>query len=233
MDDTEVLKIILESAKLYRDNLVDKNLIIISYNAKTKTYNSIETLFLKRNFLHLTGVKLVTKEITELGNRRIGGAVDFYNLCLKNELKITDFIQADDGTTSLKMKVLPLLMTLRGNLMGDFNYSKNRLVTEKIVGNLRGCMGFVKEGAYYLPNTVLQDDIRDVTYQANSIVCIIEKERRENNYELLRYVKVENTKVKKINGEKVIVKPINHIEGICKLDIVNIKVNKMIFSRLI
>lgn len=231
MTGTQVLKIILESAKLYRDNLADKNLIIISYNANTKLYNYIETVFLERNFLHMTGVQIRPEKAGKPYNPDIGGAMKFYELCLLNELKLGDFKQAVDGTTPLKMNVLPQLMKLTGNLMGDFNFTKNRLVTEKLVGNQRGCMGFVKENNYYIPNTVIQDDIRDITYKTNSVVCILIKEKASDKYTHVKYMKKAKATKKKIKGIKVIIPPINHIDGICSLDIVNDKVDKTIFEQ--
>lgn len=114
MTDTQVLKIILKSAKLYRDNLANKNMIIISYDAKSKSYSYIETVFLERNYLHLTGVQIKLEKSGKSYNSEIGGSVDFYNICLNNELKVTDFKQAKDGTTPLKLVVLPQLMSLAG-----------------------------------------------------------------------------------------------------------------------
>lgn len=232
MTNTEVLKIILYSAKLYRDNLVDKNMIIIIYDATTKLYSHIETVFYKRNFLHLTGVQIRSKKGAPAFNPEIGGATDFYELCLINELKITDFKQAFDGTTPLKISVLSQLMTLTGNLLGDFNYTKNLLITEKLVGNIRGCMGFVEEHGYYIPNTLLKDDIRDVTYKTNSVVCILEKLQTEDIYNCLKFYKKGKAKKKKIKGKVIVVPAVNHVDSICQLDIVKDRVDVSIFNFL-
>lgn len=51
----QAIKIIVESAMLYKENFLNKNLLIISQgNDKIYTY---EMRFSKTNFLHLTGVK--------------------------------------------------------------------------------------------------------------------------------------------------------------------------------
>ena len=59
MKEKEILKILKESAIKYKENLKDKNLLII-YKERTEI-KYIEILFLARNFMHLTGVKCKTK----------------------------------------------------------------------------------------------------------------------------------------------------------------------------
>lgn len=228
--DAEVLKIIIESAKIYRDNLVDKNMIFISYNTANQVYDYIETVFHKRNFMHLTGVIIKPDKSLQTSISRIGGSVDFYNLCIKNELKVSDFRQASDGTTPLKISVLPILMKLTGNLMGDFNHSKNYLVTEKLIGNVRGCLGFKRVGSYYIPNTLLQGDIRNLTYKANSVICVLEKSRFDRLYQKVRYIKTARTQKKIISGDEIDIQQVCHIENIKKIDSIMSKVNENIFD---
>lgn len=51
----QAIKIIVESAMLYKENFLNKNLLIIS-QCKDEIY-AYEMRFSKTNFLHLTGVK--------------------------------------------------------------------------------------------------------------------------------------------------------------------------------
>ena len=53
---SEIIKIICESAHKYRENLLNKNIIFIFENRKTKKIDFVETLCTKYNFLHLTGI---------------------------------------------------------------------------------------------------------------------------------------------------------------------------------
>lgn len=55
MNQKEIVKKLKKSAKIYKENLQNTNLLII-YN-KNKKIEYIEILFLARNFMHLTGVR--------------------------------------------------------------------------------------------------------------------------------------------------------------------------------
>ena len=49
-------------------------------------------------------------------------------------------------------------------MVGDFNGCNPKLYTEKLAGGVKACLGFVKtHRAEYVPNTVLNTDIRTVT----------------------------------------------------------------------
>ena len=51
----EILREIIESVKIYNENLLNKNLLFIYKDNKKFSY--IETKFLKSNFYHLTGLE--------------------------------------------------------------------------------------------------------------------------------------------------------------------------------
>ena len=53
----EIIKRICESAKKYKNNLLNKNIIFIFENKKKQKIEYIEVLFLAQNFLHFTGIK--------------------------------------------------------------------------------------------------------------------------------------------------------------------------------
>ena len=61
MNKTEALKIILEAAEYYHKNLENQRLLFIYEKDKKLSY--IESIFISRNFLHLTGVKILNKKI--------------------------------------------------------------------------------------------------------------------------------------------------------------------------
>ncbi len=49
-------------------------------------------------------------------------------------------------------------------MVGDFNGCNPKLYTEKLAGGVKACLGFIKTyRAEYVPNTVLNTDIRTVT----------------------------------------------------------------------
>jgi len=48
-------------------------------------------------------------------------------------------------------------------MIGNYNNSKALLVTDKLVGGIYGCVGFVRDGQVYIPNTALNEDIRNIS----------------------------------------------------------------------
>ena len=133
MDKNVALKIILESCKDYKENLVNCNLLFVFGNINNPSF--LETSFLGRNFLHLTGCE------TKLH------ANEFYNNALKKKLTKKDFELKSDGTTELKLSVLPEMMQIEksARMLGNYNDYKWELKTDKLIGNVRACIGFVKE----------------------------------------------------------------------------------------
>lgn len=175
MKKIDALKIIIECAKLYHTNLENKNLLIISLS-KSK-YNFIEAKFLSSNYLHLTGVVTNFKPNS------------FYNKCIQKKISVEDFNFKSDGTTVLKLTVLPQLMNFHknANIIGDYNHTQPKLFTDKLAGNIRGCMGFDKFGKYYIPKTLLQADIRDITAEPERIIAIFSKNIKDELYNKLLY----------------------------------------------
>ena len=60
-------------------------------------------------------------------------------------------------------------------MVGVYDYTKSVLYTEKIAGNIYACMGFIKENNYYIPNTALREDIRDVSVRPQKRILAIFK----------------------------------------------------------
>ena len=137
MKKEAAIKIITDCAKSYRKNLENKNLLFVFGALQSPEY--FEASFLPRNFLHLTGVKL--------SPNRISGSTDFYGRCLSGQLSPADFDMAQNGTTDMKLSILPQLMQLHhsAKMVGDYDNTKSVLYTEKLAGNISACIGFVKE----------------------------------------------------------------------------------------
>jgi hypothetical protein len=181
MKKEEALKILLQSAECYEKNLRGKNLLFIFEN-KDKDSEWYEAVFEGSNFLHLTGV-VVDKSIIS--------ARMFYEQCLAKRLSTADFELSLDGTTELKLDVLPQLVSknLSARMIGEFSSNRVKLYTERLAGNVYGCMGFVKDvyGRKNVPNTVLKQDIRDVTARANRILLTYRKEKEAAQYTEIVY----------------------------------------------
>lgn len=192
MKKEEALKILFKSAQLYKENLVNNNLLFICMD-KHKRTSSLTIQFATTGFLHLTGVKF--------NDRKSMSSGEFFDKCLKRRLSLDEFELAKDGTTEKKLQILPLLFSknLSATIVGDFSARTPVLVTDKLVGDVKGCIGFVYEQTtgFYAPNTVLNLDIR--TYISNQlrIIATYRKKKTDSGYEEIVYA------AKKIDWEKI------------------------------
>lgn len=183
MNQKEIVKKLKESAKMYKENLQNTNLLII-YN-KNKKIEYIELLFLARNFMHLTGVRsLESREKYKKANQ-------FYNACLNNKLSYKDIVIKEDGTTELKLNIISNLVNIdkKCKMLGIYNNSKKELLTDILVGGIHMCVGLIKEqGKYYIPNTLLKEDIRKLTIKQYPIEGILKKKINEEKYQMVTYI---------------------------------------------
>lgn len=150
----------------------------------------MEVSFNPYNFLHLTGIKLADKTT----------ATDFYERCLNHKLSPDDFSFAPDGTTQLKLEILPQLMVqnISAKMVGDFNGCNPKLYTEKLAGGVKACLGFVRTPySEYVPNTVLNIDIRTATRLPLQVIATYRRKRSDSVYNELVY------KAKKIDWDNI------------------------------
>lgn len=191
MDKRHAIQIMTKAAEAYRDNLEDQKVLFLyglpsevkkQLQAEEKVLTSIkgyEVAFHRYNFLHLTGVRL---------NK--GGtvsAIHFYQKCLDNRLRESDFEFSKDGSTGQKLDILERMMQIKKNvtMIGDFTDRGPKLFTEKAAGNVCGCIGFVqdKNTKLNVPNTLLKKDIRDVTAQPTyKVFGVISKHYTDDKY---------------------------------------------------
>ncbi|MCI8964795.1 MAG: hypothetical protein HFJ43_00275 [Clostridia bacterium] len=148
------MSIIYKCLKDYDKNLKNKKVIFILKN-KDRTLSKEEVYFPKSSFYHLTGIVVTNKNGKKLNS------YEFYNNIKDNKITLNKYvIKSKDKTTDLKLQVLPQLMKIdrMANMIGDFTNYNIFLQTEKIVGNINACMGFIKatKQNVYIPNTVLK-----------------------------------------------------------------------------
>lgn len=194
MNQKEIVKKIKESAKMYKENLQNTNLIIIY--RKNNKIEYVEVLFLARNFMHLTGVRSIEN------NGKYKKANQFYNACLNNKLSYKDIIIKEDGTTKLKLDIISNLANIdkKCKMIGMYDNSKEQLITDMLIGNIHMCVGLIKEqGKYYIPNTLLKEDIRKLTVEQYPITAILKKKINEEKYQTLTYIskKIDMHKIEK------------------------------------
>lgn len=163
----------------YRDNLLNHNfLFIYDFNNNCQYF---EVAFFKRNFLHLTGIKLIDNN----------SAINFYNQCLNKRIPLESFDFKQDGTTEQKFAVLPSLFDFKSGfkMLGEYNYSKKLLYADKLCGGVHGCIGFVSDKCsnFFVPDTSLQEDIRNLVLRPYKIEAILEKQIGEKYYSNIVY----------------------------------------------
>lgn len=185
----QAVAIIVDCAEKYRDHL-NGNTILYILRDKHQRISAFEVSFHPYNFLRLTGIKL----------KHHTNATDFYERCLNHKLSADDFLFAEDGTTSLKLQVLPYLMTpdTSAKMAGDYNGCIPKLYTEKLTGGVKACLGFVKTKYHaYVPNTVLNIDIRTAVRFPLQVIAVYRKKQTDSTYTELVY------KARKIDWGKI------------------------------
>lgn len=199
MDKKQAVKVISEAVKIYDNIHCNKNLLIIFGNPSKPSY--IETKAEAKNFLHLTGVKLNNSLLNDISDKNANTLSVFYAKALQNKLSIDNF-DFKDGSTVQKLQVLTNTLKLSANakMIGNFLDGRINLKTDKIAGSVSSFLGFKKIGKYYVPNTVMADDLRKNTTEAKKVLAILSKSISEDKYNTIEMTG------KKIDIERLIEK---------------------------
>lgn len=209
MTKKEALAVVFSCAADYKENLVNHSLLFLCQNKHKQTY-CLEVTFDISNFQHLTGFKTektvpesaAQSDLTGKKPAKKMSAAHFFDLCIGKRLSESDFEFAEDGTTPLKMKILPNVVkkNLSANMVGDYNGRQPKLYTERVAGSVKGCVGFVRDRdiGRYVPNTLLEGDIREKVTKPDRILVTYRKRCEEDKYSEIVYAakKIEWDKVK-------------------------------------
>ena len=180
MQKKDIIRLVVSGAEEYHTHLENRNLMF--FFGSPDAPETMEAVFHPRNFLHLTGLRLYPN--------RIRSSTEFYNRCLRHRLSPDDFFLPEDGTAEMKLQILPGIVKIHqsAKMAGEYESTKIFLYTEKLVGNVSTCLGFTKDGQYYIPNTALREDIRNVTRRpALRMLAILRKPIREPAYREICY----------------------------------------------
>lgn len=101
----EAIKVITNAAENYSENLENKNFAILYKDRQKNRIDYFETVFLPRNFQHLTGLEYINEKGEVLKK-----SVDFYEKCVKHNISEKEIRFKNDGTTQLKLQALPKLV---------------------------------------------------------------------------------------------------------------------------
>lgn len=197
MDKRRAIQTMTRAAASYHANLEDQKVIFLygvpaeirkqlqAESGKLFSIKGYEVAFHRYNFLHLTGVRLDSSSVAS--------AIHFFEKCLDNRLMPEDFSFAKDGSTVQKLDFLENMMGIKRNvtMIGDFTDRGPKLFTEKVAGNVCGCIGFVKDRNTRLnvPNTLLKKNIRDVTASpVQKVYAVLSKSYMAERYSVLEKV---------------------------------------------
>ena len=189
MTKEQAIVIVTSCAKQYDENLKNRNLLFLYNENKKAAY--IETLFLSQHFMHLTGIcpdqKADSKYIKLNPNK-------FYDAAIGGKLSLKNIKLDAEGTAEMKLSVLSSIMNIHktGKMIGEYSYIKPMLVTDKVVGTVVACLGLVKNKGFYVPNTVLRENIKGVTRdpqkQMKQILAILAKNSKEMVYSAITHI---------------------------------------------
>ena len=180
----EFMDIIAKCQIEFEKSLKNRKVMFI-YENKGKTIGKEEMFFPTTSFYHLTGVRAYDS------NNKLLNSYTFYKLLQVGGIDESK-LEVKDRTTYYKLQVLPQLMKIdrMASMIGNFTGHSLLLQTNRIVGNVNACMGFVKnEKNIYVPNTALKKDIRDITDDRKKIIAVFKKEINENLYKNITYLK--------------------------------------------
>lgn len=197
---TQAASLVVKYSQSYKNELNNKNLLFLCLD-KHKNPVFYEFSFRERNYMHLTGlVPVVFRDINGALHKLT--ANEFYDKCISGTLTDVQFEFKKDGTTPLKLTLLPQILTknLSAKMIGNYDKYTPLLQTDKLVGKIDGVIGFevdAKEGIY-LPNTLLKANIKDLTNNTNRIIAAFRKDKNAEKYEELTYTakNIEWDKVK-------------------------------------
>lgn len=183
----EALRIIIATAKEYAKMLEGLNYLFIYRDRVSNEIEYFEAVFLPRNYQHLTGVEFLDME----GNLQ-KNSVFFYHKCLDNTLTEAEFRFKEDGTTPLKLEALPKLVQFLqfSKMTALYNGIRPKLAVDRVAGTINYCLGFIKDGDYFVPSSCLLEDIRKLGDNPSQILAIMSKKANQSEpiYKEIRYV---------------------------------------------
>ena len=181
MTQNEIIAIVHKCACTYDTNLCNTQVMFVYYNAQNKV-EFAEVRFRAHNFLHFTG----------LVPRQGISANTFYHKIVNNKLSPNDFFVKCPFTTELKLKILSSIVNIdqTARMIGNYTGPHLELYTEKVAGTTSACLGLKKKNDFFIPNTVLSEDIRNISqYPPGKIFAIFKMKSTKRKYTQLTYKK--------------------------------------------
>lgn len=181
MTKTEIISIVHKCACTYEARLSNTQIMFIYLDAQNQL-DFVEVRFRPHNFLHFTG----------LMPREGISANKFYYLILNHKLSPKDFSIGRPFHTERKLQILSKITVIDqiARMIGDYIGPRLELYTEKIIGTTSACLGLIFKNNYFIPNTILYEDIRDISQPPlGKIIAAFKMKSSEHHYMTLIYKK--------------------------------------------
>ncbi len=181
----DAIRIISDASKTYYALLSGNNFLFIFRDRESNKIDFFETVFLPKNFQHLTGIEMVDKK----GNVERKPLL-FYERCRSGKLSESNIRFRSDGTTDMKLQALPKIVNFisSSRMTGIYNGSKPILSVDRLAGTVNFCLGFKLDSDYYAPSSCLLEDIRKLTNKPSQVLAIMSKKPADPIYCNIRYV---------------------------------------------
>ncbi|MBD5457212.1 MAG: hypothetical protein HDR27_01405 [Lachnospiraceae bacterium] len=178
MTKEQIRNTIYRCALLYDKNLCNQQVLFVYHDANNHS-SYAEVKFRAHNFLHFTGVLPVKLSANE-----------FYRHALNHKLGIKDFTLGNNKNVELKLQVLPSIMLIDhiARMIGEYTGPHIELYTKKVTGTTSACLGLIQKDNYFIPNSVLKEDIRTIVPKPpGKIFAIFKKKIHDTRYTQLTY----------------------------------------------
>ena len=181
----EAVRIVTSAAKDYQEILSGMNYLFIYRERSNNSVRFFETVFLPRNFQHLTGLELLDGDGSIVKKPLL-----FYERCLNRKLSEDDIAFRSDGTTRFKLEALPRIVNFisSSKMTGLYNGIRPLLAVDRLAGTTNFCLGFTQDGDYYVPSSCLLEDIRKLAEKPSQVLTVMSKKSDEAIYKNIRYV---------------------------------------------
>ena len=181
----EAIRIVTAASKDFQRVLEGMNYVFIYRDRSSNEVDYFESIFLPRNFQHLTGIEMVDEN--GLPDKR---PLLFYERCLNSKLSEDGIRFRADGTTRFKLEALPRIVNFisSSKMTGLYNGVRPLLAVDRLTGTTNFCLGFTQDGKYYAPSSCLLEDIRDLSERPSQVLAVMSKKSDAPMYKDIRYV---------------------------------------------
>ena len=166
---------ILKAAQCYRDNLLNRNILLIGVN-RDGAVRAVQLRFLMRHFKHLTGVRTRPKSL----------ATDFFSRAIEGRLPEDEIMPDQSGFAELKLKAAGYMFKpdLAVTAFGEPSGARLHVEVDVFAGNSCASLGFIEDHDWFDPVTILSSPIGDETLKQRRyrIVAAFSKGVGEGRY---------------------------------------------------